>query len=208
MGGVLLELVLGVLASLHGVRAYEALFLLLFLCGLGMPFSQDMLLLAAAASTLFGAMAPAPLFAVAVAGLLAGDAFTFWIGRRWGARWVRRPWAARFVPPDRLPAWEATARRYALPFSFVTRFLPGQRSTLFFVGGTLRMPWGRFLAGNGVGAIVYVGVLLYGARSLGWGWSRLQEPFDRVDNVLTAVLLLLVFAALWRLGRKNVQHER
>ena len=201
---MLLELVLGFFASLRGAQAYEALFLLLFLCGLGMPLSQDMLLLAAAGSTLFGALAPAPLLAVAVLGLLAGDAVTFWIGRHWGARWVRRPWAARFVPAERLPAWEQAAHRHALPFSFLTRFLPGQRSTLFFAGGTLRMPWGRFLVGDGLGAIVHAGLLLYGARALGWGWSRWRDPFDQADNVLTGILLLAVLAWLWTQGRRRM----
>src|SRR5690348_1582614 len=106
MAGVLLELVLGYLASLRGVQAYEAVFLLLFLCGIGMPLSQDMLLLAAAGFVSLGAMAMGPLLLVCVLGLLAGDALTFWTGRHWGARWIRRPWAARFVPPERLPAIE------------------------------------------------------------------------------------------------------
>jgi len=204
MLAVLLELVLGYLSTLRGLQAYEAVFLLLFLCGSGLPLSQDMVILAAAGYTLFGAMAPGPLLVVAVAGLLAGDALTFWIGRHWGARWVRRPWAARFVPPEKLPALEERARRFALPFSFVTRFLPGQRSTYFFVGGTLRMPWGRFLVGNGVGAIVQVALFMYGVRTLGWSWSRLSGPFDTADNVLTGLLLIALAGWLWtRGGRKS-----
>jgi membrane protein DedA with SNARE-associated domain len=200
MAGVLLELVLGHLASLRGVQAYEAVFLLLFLCGIGMPLSQDMLLLAAAGFVTLGTMAAGPLFVVSVLGLLAGDALTFWTGRHWGARWIRRPWAARFVPPERLPGIEESVRRHAVLGSVLTRFLPGQRSTLFFVAGTLRMPWGRFLLGDGIAAMLHVGVLFYGARALGWNWSGLREPFDRADDVLTGLLLVVVLLALWTTG--------
>lgn len=200
MAAVLLEFVLGYLASLHGAQAYEAVFLLLFLCGIGMPLSQDMLLLAAAGFVSLGTMALGPLAVVSVLGLLAGDAVTFWTGRHWGARWIRRPWAARYVPPERLAAMEGAAHRHGAWASFVTRLLPGQRSTLFFVAGTLRMPWRRFLLGDGIAAIVHVGVLFYGARVFGWSWSRLREPFDRVDDVLTGLLLLILLLALWTRG--------
>lgn len=200
MAAVLLEVVLGYLASLRGAQAYEAVFLLLFLCGIGMPLSQDMLLLAAAGCVSLGTMALGPLAVVSVLGLLAGDAVTFWTGRHWGARWIRRPWAARYVPPERLTAMEGAVGRHAVGASFVTRLLPGQRSTLFFVAGTLRMPWRRFLLGDGIAAIVHVGVLFYGARALGWSWSRLREPFERVEDVLTGVLLVAVLVFLWRQG--------
>ena len=192
-----LDLVLGFLSSIQGPPAYGWLFLLLALCGMGLPVSQDMLLLAAAGFTLLGALQPGLLVIVAALGLLAGDAFSFWVGHQWGARWVRRPWAARFVLPERLPGMEGAARRYALPFSFVTRFLPGQRGTLFFLAGSLRMPWRPFLIGDGVGALVHAGLFTYGVRSLGWHWTRLQAPFDRADDLLTAAVVLLVIVALW-----------
>lgn len=168
-----------------------------------MPFSQDMVLLAAAGFTLMGAMEPGPLFVVAVAGILAGDILTFWTGHDGASRLLRQPWAARIAPPDRLPVWQANARRYAWPLSFVTRFLVGQRATLFFVGGTLRMPWMPFLVGNGIATLLYVGVMIYGVRALGWTWSRLDGPFDHVDDALTAVLLLLVLLGLWRRSKRH-----
>ena len=195
---MLLEFVLGILSSLRGSQAYQGTFLLLVLAGVGIPLSQDMVLLAAAGYTLIGAMTPGPLFAVAVAGILAGDILTFWTGHDGASRLLRQPWAARVAPPDRLVVWQANARRYALPFSFVTRFLIGQRATLYFIGGTLRMPWRPFLIGNGVATLLYVGAMIYGVRALGWTWSRMDTPFDRVDDVLTAAFWLAVFVGLWR----------
>lgn len=192
------DLFFSFLQSLQGTAAYELLFVLLFLCGIGAPISQDILLLAAATLPL----AAVPLLVVAWLGLLAGDALTFYLGHHYGARWVRRPWAARFVPPDRLPAMEAFMRRFGAPFTLVTRFLPGQRNTLFFVAGTLRLPYRTFFLWDGVAAALHVAVLVYGARALGWRWQSLQAPFSRADDVLTAALVLVLFA-LWLRGRRR-----
>lgn len=198
---MLLDLVLGWFSTLQGLQAYECLFLLMLLCGMALPVSQDMLLLAAGSFTTIGMLQPVPVVLVAAAGLLAGDAFTFWTGHHFGARWVRKPWAATFVAPQRLPAIEERARRYGLPFSLVTRFLPGQRSTLFFLAGTFRMPYRRFLVGDGIGALLHAGLFVYAARSLGWYWSSLRAPFEQADNLLTAGLVVALFVLLWRSRR-------
>ena len=200
---MIFELVLGVLSSLQGQRLYELVFVLLFLCGTGAPLSQDLVLLGAAGLTLIGNLQPVPLVVVAAAGLLLGDLFTFWVGHHWGAAWVRRPWAARFVPPDRLPAMERAASRHAFASSIVTRFLPGQRSTLFFVAGTLRMPYRPFLLGDGLAALVHAGGITYGVRALGWRWTTLRAPLARADDVLTGVLVLLA-VALWMRARRRM----
>ena len=197
-----LDLAITFLTAQQGLPAYGWLFTLLFLCGIGLPVAQDVLLIAAAQQTLAHAMNPLLLVVVAVLGLVAGDALTFWTGRHWGARWVRQPWAARFVPPQRLPALEDMARRHAVPASFVTRFLVGQRSTLFFIAGTLRMPWRGFLWGNGVAAVLHVVMLLSAVRMVGWRWPDLQDAFDRADDRLTVALVVLLFV-LWMRGRRR-----
>ncbi len=197
-----LDLTISFLTAQHGLPAYGWLFMLLFLCGIGAPIAQDVLLIAAAQQTLAHALNPLLLVIVAALGLLAGDALTFWTGHYYGARWVRRPWAARLVPPQRLPALEDAARRHAVPASFVTRLLVGQRSTLFFVAGTLRMPWRGFLLGDGVAALVHVLLLLSAVRFFGWRWPDWQDAFDRADDRLTLALVVLLFV-LWLRARRR-----
>lgn len=195
---MLFDLLLSLLIGLSGWPAYAMVGLLLFACGAGGPIPQDILLLAEGSFSRAGMMEAAPLILVAWLGLFAGDALSFWIGHRWGARWVRRPWAASIVPPEQLPAAEQWAHRYAFPLCFVSRFLPGLRSTLFFVGGTLRMPWRPFLLADGTAALLHVGVLVLGARSLGWRWEHLRMPFERADDALTLVLVAAVLYLLLR----------
>ena len=167
------------------------LFLLVAAAGLGAPWAQDVLLLAGAGSAwMAGGMQPLAVAATAWSAILAADALSVWVGHRYGARWVRRPWAARFVPPQRLPGLEEGMRSHAALLSFVTRFLPGQRGTLFFLFGSLRMPWRPFLAGNALAALVQVGAALVGTRAFGWRWQAFDAPVATADMVLTFALAL------------------
>jgi membrane protein DedA with SNARE-associated domain len=198
------ELVIDLLGSLHGPPAHALLFLLVALAGIGAPWAQDVVLLAAAALTVqAGGLHPLAMAATAWLAIVAGDALSVWFGHHYGARWVRRPWAARFVPPQRLPGLEEGARRHAEPLSFVTRFLPGQRATVFFLAGSLRMPWRPFLLADGAAALLQVGLWLFAARSLGWTWQGMRGAFERADDWLT--LGLVVVLVVWWLRARRVQ---
>jgi membrane-associated protein len=199
---MLQQIALDVLATLHGGPAYGLLFLLVASAGIGAPWAQDILLLAAAGLGLHaGGLDPLAIAATAWLAILAGDALSVWFGHRYGARWVRRPWAARFVPPQRLPGLEEGTRRHAALLSFVTRFLPGQRATLYFIFGSLRLPWQPFLAADALAALIQVGVAQVGTRSLGWNWQAFAGPVDGADTVLT-IALIVVLVAWWIRARK------
>jgi membrane protein DedA with SNARE-associated domain len=198
---VFLDLSLAVLASLQGLAPYVLLSALLAGAGFGGPWSQDILLLASTSVIAPPALHPALLVATAWLAVLAGDALSLLVGRHYGAKWVRRPWAARFVPPERLPALEEGMRRHGALLAFVTRFLPGQRASLFFMAGTLRLPWRSFLLADGLAALVQVPLFTLGARPLGWSWQALRVPVDRADDWLTLALVLVLLAWWLRVRR-------
>jgi membrane protein DedA with SNARE-associated domain len=185
-----------------GMEGYVGWFLALFSSGIGAPLSQDALLLAAAAATRIGSLRPVPLIFLAWLAVLAGDLLTFWTEHCFGARWIRKPWAARFVRPESLPMLEEGARRWGALAAFVTRFLPGQRVTLLFIAGTLRMSYGRLLLADGLAALIQVPLVFYGVRALDWQWERLRGPIDNVDNLLT-IALVIVLVSAWQKGQKQ-----
>ena len=79
--------------------------------------------------------------------------------------------------------------------AFGARFLPGQRATLSFAYGTLRMPYWQFLGFDALAAAVEVPLVIYGVRALGWRWEAWQGPLDHIDVGLP--LALLVLALVW-----------
>ena len=195
---MIFDLFLAFLSSLQGPALYALVFAGLFASGIGAPLSQDVLLLLAAGLTVQGTLQVAPLMALAWLALVAGDALTFWTGRYYGARWIRQPWAHGIVAPHRLPALEGWMRRWGAPLAFITRFLPGQRGTLYFIAGTLRLSWRRLLLCDGIAALVQVPLALYGVRSLGWLWQRWQAPVDHADDLLTLALVIVLLLAWLR----------
>jgi membrane protein DedA with SNARE-associated domain len=201
---VIFDLFLTFLGSLHGLALYALVFTGLFGAGIGAPLSQDVLLLLAAGLTLQGELQALPLMLAAWAALLAADALTFWTGRYYGARWIRQPWARGIVAPERLPALQAWMQRWGAVLAFVTRFLPGQRGTLYFIAGTLRLSWGRLLLWDGLAALLEVPLVLYGVRSLGWQWQRWQVPVDHADDLLTLGLVIVLLLAWSRERRRRL----
>jgi membrane protein DedA with SNARE-associated domain len=198
---VFLEIFLGLVASLQGVAGYGMLLWLVFSAGVGAPLSQDLLLLASAK---LPSLQPIALIVVAWLGVMAGDALGMWIGHRYGSRWIRKPWARRIVAPERLPGLEDKMRRYGAVLAFVTRFLPGQRATLYFIFGTLRLPYRTFFIADGVAALIQVPLFVWGARSLGWQWQALRPGFDRADGILT-ILLVVILLAWWLRERRRMR---
>src|SRR5690606_34288626 len=85
-------------------------------------------------------------------------------------------------------------RRYGFVLAFITRFLPGQRSTLYFIYGTLRLPYRTFFIADGLAALIHVPLFVYAARSLGWQWQGLQPRFDTADGILTLALIAILLA--------------
>jgi membrane protein DedA with SNARE-associated domain len=197
IAAVFLDIFLTLLATAQGAAAYGMAAFLLFASGSGAPISQDVLLLASAE---VGRLQPVPLAALAWVAVLAADALGMFVGHRYGSRWIRMRWAAHFVPPQRLPAIEAFVHRHGFLLAFVTRFLPGQRATLYFAYGTLRLPYRTFFLADGLAALIQVPLFLWGASQLGWQWQALRPRFDRADDLLTGALALLVLVALWRRG--------
>jgi membrane protein DedA with SNARE-associated domain len=198
---VFLEIFLGLLATMHGAAAYALTAWLLFSAGIGAPLSQDILLLASAK---LGSMHPIPLVIVAWLGVIAGDTLSMWIGHRYGARWIRKRWAAKIVAPERLPALEEMMRRYGPMLAFITRFLPGQRGLLYFIYGTLRLPYRTFFIADGIAALIQVPLFVYGAHTLGWQWQALQPRFDRADDILTLAVIAILLG-WWLLERRRAR---
>jgi membrane-associated protein len=197
------DIMLVLLQSLHGLPVYAMVFAVLLLSGIGAPWGQDAMLLAVASFAMQRGMDPVALTLAAWVAIVAGDALSVFLGHRYGTRWVRRPWAASFVPRQDLPALEARTRQVGPWLSFVTRFLPGQRGTIFFLAGTLRLPWRAFFIGNGLAAAVQVPLYVVGVRSLGWRWQDLRSPFEWADNLLTIALLGVLLAAWLRVRRRR-----
>jgi membrane protein DedA with SNARE-associated domain len=152
---------------------YLAVFLVLLICGMGVPIPEDITLVAGGVISGLGYSNVHVMFAVGLAGVLLGDFIMFMIGRHFGERALRWRWIAFMLTPERLAQVQEKFDRYGIRLLFIARFLPGLRSPIFIVAGwSRRVSLTKFLLLDGFAALisvpfwVYLGY--YGADNRDW----------------------------------------
>ncbi|MBX3635720.1 MAG: VTT domain-containing protein [Rubrivivax sp.] len=98
--------------------------------------------------------------ALLVGAALLGDGLNFAIGRRLGP-WALARWQGRWPRPSHLQATQAWFARFGGWTIVLARFMPVLRTFAPFLAGVGRMPGARFAAFNLLGALAWVGALVY-----------------------------------------------
>ncbi len=191
-------------AVLEALSAHpgEWAFLLLLACGMGLPpWSEELVLLACGWFVAQGDLSYLGAVGWAMAGILAGDSVMFGLGRLAGDRVHRWPLLRRSFRPAKRRRFNHYFLRYGTRVVFLARFLPGVRLVTYLVAGNLGMPWWKFLALDGLAALVTIPVAVW----VGWKFAaNLDEVaawLHRFELPLAALAGALVLLVLQRLGR-------
>ena len=134
-----------------------------------------------------------PIFLATVAGCVAGDALSYWIGWKYNER-IRQVW-----PFSRYPAvmtqGEAFFDRYGGMSIFIVRFIPGAKAVVPAIAAMAGMPAFRFTVINILSAFVWSAAHILPAIALGRG-IRVAHLADPRLMILTA-LVAVVLAVAW-----------
>src|SRR5262245_7777080 len=180
------------------------IFSYLFACGIGLPGAEEIAVLAGGlivhSQIWYEGMDArrgwSTTVLVCLAGILAGDATLFWLGRRYGRR-VRllRPFR-RLLRPKRMRRVREFFHRHGPNTVFIARFLPGIRAAAFFTAGWTGMRAWRFFLWNGLAAFLSVPIGLW----IGYFFGEHGKSMLRRIDLTIGVVLLLGFVAflLWR----------
>lgn len=202
-----MEWLAGLLQALQGWPAYALVFGALAGSGFGLPVNEDILLLVAAALTLQHVMEPLPLVAVAWCGIVCADGLIFHWGRRFGTQLLRNRWAARALPERRLAAMERGMQRWGPGYIFVVRFMPGLRTALLFVAGSMKIPYRQLFLFDGAAALVEIPLVVYAVRAIGGRWEQIVAAIDRWQGVLLPAAAIAAGVALaWAWWRRRRSH--
>ncbi|CAN1549868.1 DedA Uncharacterized membrane-associated protein [Burkholderiaceae bacterium] len=128
-------------------------------------------------------------------GSFLGDAFRFWIGRRFGNQWLS--------PFPRIHRTSQTVvqlvDRYYVWLILFHRYPHGIRGVAGFAFGMSRLPWSIFLAFNFVAAGLWSAAILSAGHAFGHISEKLMsDAFSGFGMVMLIVFLLLS----WILSRK------
>jgi membrane protein DedA with SNARE-associated domain len=98
---------------------------------------------------------------VLIAGVVAGDMFLYFVGRRWGQRLLEKQWIRRRLPRAKQERIERNFQRYGIWILLFARMMPGLRSPIFLLAGVHRLPFIKFLIADGIYAIPGVSLFFF-----------------------------------------------
>jgi len=186
---------------------YLGLFVVLLLCGMGLPMPEDIALLAGGFLVHRGVTRYPITLAVALLGVVAGDNSLFFLGRRFGTGLVRYFGLNRPGSQAQINRIRAFMRRHGHRAIFYARFLAGLRALIYLTAGSFGVTPLRFLAYDLLGAIISVPIVV----SIGYLFGGQLEVvihylggFERLLWVV-AVLSLAIFGMRLLYTRTSAQ---
>ncbi len=177
-------------------HVYEApwiIFFLLLLTGLGVPISEDIIVIGAGAIA-SGCLAEHTwrLYTWTFFGCYLSAWQSYWIGRLLGPRLYHIPFFRSIVTSSRL----AFLRHYYAKFGVFTfivgRFCPGGiRNSLFLSSGFIRMPFPLYMLRDGVACLISTSVFFYLGYRFGQNLDLFMLYFNRYKMGLLIFALVL-----------------
>ena len=172
---------------------YLGLFVVLMLCGLGLPIPEDVALLAGGYLVHRGITRYPITLAVALLGVVAGDNSLFFLGRRFGTGFVRyfgigRP--GRQVQIERIQKF---MQRHGHRAIFYARFLAGLRALIYLSAGSFGVRPAVFLVYDLLGALISVPIVV----TLGYIFGKQLEMIVRyLGGFERLIVIVLILSAL------------
>jgi len=198
-----------ILISIFSDYGYLAVFIMLLLCGFGLPIPEDITLVAGGIIAGLGYADVHTMFAVCMAGVLIGDGIMFTLGHTFGQRILAFAPIRRIVTPHRFAQVQEKFVKYGNWVLFVARFLPGLRSPIFIVAGmSRRISIWRFLIMDGLAASISVPVWVYignyGAYNRDWLLHMISRGQTSIYSLLALGALILVIIYFRHKRRKKM----
>ena len=184
---------------------YVGLFVVLMLCGLGLPIPEDVALLAGGYLAHRGITRYPITLVVSLLGVVTGDNSLFFMGRRFGTGLVRYftlAWPGRQHQIERI---ERFMQRHGAPAIFYARFLAGLRALVYLSAGSFGVRPAVFLLYDLLGAMISVPIVV----TLGYIFGKQIEMIVRYIGgferliVIVAILSAAVYGTRMLVLRKT-----
>jgi membrane-associated protein len=188
----------------YGLWIFGILFLIIF-CETGLvvtPFLPGDSLLFATGAMLASTQLNIHAMALStISAAILGNVVNYTIGRFFGTQLFRDP-DSRIFRRDYLLRAEEFFAHYGARAVILTRFAPIIRTFVPFAAGMSLMHYGRFMAYNVIGALVWVGLFLYTGYYFG-NFPTVRENFTLLILAITVVSFMPLVWEWWRSRRTS-----
>jgi membrane protein DedA with SNARE-associated domain len=147
-------------ASSHPLVIACGVFLVLLLCGFGLPLPEDIVLAFTGYVVHRGVLPIWVAIAIGLGGVLIGDSTLWWLGRRYGKEVLRRRFLQKILNPSRLDKIQHLYEKYGARMLFFARFTPVLRAGVFLFAGWAGVPYSKFLLTDGSAAVISVPAII------------------------------------------------
>jgi len=182
---------IGCFASFSGIGAYAVIGGVLFACGLGLPIPEDITIIASGILIALGKISAVGAFVVCMLGVLCGDAFLFFLGRKLGDRAFDLPIIRKFMTEKRKKLAKESVVNNSEFICFIARFLPGLRSPTYLTAGAMGVKPSTFLLLDGFAALISVPVWIYVGWWLGENWDENIAIVKKMHIYLIGIVLAI-----------------
>ena len=190
-----------------GQVSYLAIFVLMMIGSIGLPFPEELVMLAAGYVASTGYMKLSGAIIVSLLSVIVGDLVGYAIGHRGGKLFKR------LLPKEKFKWVENHFERHGSKTIFVSRFLAGIRVFFPIAAGATRMPLKEFLFWDSLAAIIWVPLIVLVGYWFGSfipviiGWFRQLDLILGVLFAIFLIILLFVYKKREVIGKK-LEHLR
>lgn len=174
----------------YGAWLFLILFLIIF-CETGLvitPFLPgDSLLFITGSIAATGAFDVHMMSLALLIAAILGDTCNYHIGQKLGLKLFQNP-NSKLFKQEYLSKTQAFYKKYGGKTIILARFVPIVRTFAPFVAGVSEMTYSRFIMFNVVGAVIWIGSLMY----LGYFFGQLPI----IQNNLSALIFLIIFLSI------------
>lgn len=186
----------------HG---YSLTFAVLLAETIGLPFPASIALVAAGAAIASHALSATGVIVAALAALILGDIWQFWLGRYTG--WALLGFLCRLsMNPETcmLRSAQSFYKRGKATLLFA-KFVPGVNTMAAPLAGSMKMPFGQFLRLDLAGSVLYLSTyLLLGYVSRDFLAATLKSIYETSRVMEAVIIVALVIYVVYRI----VQYQR
>lgn len=188
--------IIDVLIYWQPAHIYLLLFVILVLCGFGLPIPEDITLIAGGFLAYEKVIDVNIFLLIAFCGVMLGDSVIYVLGRIYGSRILNSKIMSRILTKHSLTRARYAYRRYGNKIFFIARFLPGLRTPIYFTGGSLHSKFNLFFIFDFFAALISVPIWVYSAYFFG---EYIHKVIALGKNIQITILLTVAVVVAWKI---------
>lgn len=137
-------------------------------------------------------------FLSTLAGSIVGAMIDLWIGRWLSRRYREGKWLSDSRYRQRLAKILTAFERHGPAYIAINRFLPGIRAFIFVAAGMAELPFKKVLFYTLISSLLWNGLILSVAYTVGANWDRLFALFQQYGLVVWSMIGIVAVTVLVR----------